>query len=44
MGRVKGGGGGGVLKPFGCGALPLMKETIHRGRSLTVSDAQASFL
>lgn len=34
----------GLLKPFGYGALPLMKETIHRGRSLTVSDAQASLL
>ena len=34
----------GLLKPFGYGALPLMKETIHRGRSLTVSSVQASLL
>lgn len=44
MGRVKGGRGGGVLKPFGYGALSLMKETIHRGRSLTVSDVQVLLL
>lgn len=34
----------GSLKPFGYGALPLMKETIHRGRSFTVSDERPSLL